>query len=453
MRQTKPRDTVAGVTWLEEPRVTPEQEQAIESRRWAEAEPAAGGIVCLVGLLADADVAREQLVDRSGLSRSSVWRILHGQVRPLAASRDALLAAARDLGAAVDDDHAAIAFDVIGSADVRRRAEAWLAAWPRNGSGRPAALAETFARHNPARPFAACQLQRPDEEMPMLPEECIRWWGLRRSPWGPPESDGTGLYESKSFQDAKALLVAAAEAQDFAFVAGAIGSGKTLLAASVLDQLSRRPRFEGAVCHLRTLSREGATARHVLEALALDLGDSDTGPARSNEVLTRQVIDILVGLQTNMPQRCPLLVIDEAQALSKDAFRAIKRVREAASVGYAPGLGVILVGQSGPGVKPDLADRLKASDLREVHDRAMQIHLAGMDRGELGHYLAGKLRRAAREGESVAQGDVFDKGAVDAIYKAASLPLRVDRIADRAMLDAWRDKQRPVTGEYVQATA
>ena len=75
----------------------------------------------------------------------------------------------------------------------------------------------------------------------------------------------------------------------------------------------------------------------------------------------------------------------------------------------------------------------------------VRLHLSGLARDELVHYLAHRLHLA---GTTVA---LFEPAAQEALYQAShGLPRRINRIAHYAMSAAALAKARLVTAEHLQ---
>jgi type II secretory pathway predicted ATPase ExeA len=139
-----------------------------------------------------------------------------------------------------------------------------------------------------------------------------------------------------------------------------------------------------------------------------------------------------------------VLVIDQAQWLSPTALVALKTLRDDMARGYSAGVGVLLSGQSGPSVKPDLKRVLDLPSVREV-----ALRITVLDLPPLGDHLAGyvldRFTRAGAGNRKV----LTDEALTVHFARTAITPLEVHSLLSSAMELAWRAGQERVTAQVL----
>lgn len=280
----------------------------------------------------------------------------------------------------------------------------------------------------------------------MIPVRMLNHWELTRNPFGDPNT-AEEVFLNKDMTAALDVLREAARTQEFIALVGPIGSGKSTIINKLLHDIesNQRDRNKFCICHLQCVQKENVKGRHILEALIADL-PGDARPKQTSESMTRQVIDIVQNVREKLG-RWPVLIVEEAQGLSKEGFRVLKRIRESTRDGYRKGLAVILVGQTES--HPDLVSKLEAVDLREVRERCHMISIAGLN-GDVREYVNLKLRFG---GCKKTTGIVDDSAIVALIdhYSGAVSPQSIDRILTDALIQGFKDKAPVINGQLIQS--
>ncbi|HVP31039.1 MAG TPA: AAA family ATPase [Myxococcota bacterium] len=212
---------------------------------------------------------------------------------------------------------------------------------------------------------------------------------------------------------------------------GDSGSGKTTLVRHLLEQLDEG-RFEASLIVIVP----GEPAR-LLRRVARHLGVEDEEAERTETL--RNVFDRLVELEERGHRA--VVLIDGAESLAAgqdlDDLRALLGFEH----GDAAMLSVLLVG--GPAL-----DALLQSDAGLRRRVEIRVRLAGLDRREVGEYVAHRVTRAGgRPG-------MFTQGAVAGLHGASlGLPRLVNTLADNALYEAFVAARRQVTPEDVGRAA
>lgn len=228
--------------------------------------------------------------------------------------------------------------------------------------------------------------------------------------------DPAFLYLSESHAEALAgLKLGIWERRGLLVMIGEVGTGKTTLVYSLLSQLDSQ--IETAYLSNTLLSFE-----EILVSALRDFGV----PCES---LRR--LDLIEALNAFLRRaategRIVVLVIDEAQNLSHEAFEGLRLLLNFETY-KTKLLQIVLVGQ------PELSSRLGQPGLRQVRDRvAVRCRLDPLDRGESKGYIEHRL---ATVGGSA---DIFTRPALGLLVrKSRGIPRRINILCHNSMLFAY----------------
>ena len=228
--------------------------------------------------------------------------------------------------------------------------------------------------------------------------------------------DPTFLYMSQGHTEALAALeVAVLEKRGLTVLIGEVGTGKTTLLYSLLSGIGSE--VETAYVANTTLSFD-----EILRAALRDFGVSATSNERVD--LLEALNDYL--LRCSQAGRAVVLVVDEAQALSPEAFEGLRQLLNFETYDQKL-LQIFLVGQ------PELGDRLRQQDLRQVADRiAVRCNLEPLRPAEARSYIQHRLEAAG------ASSRVFTKSAQELVVrKSRCIPRGINVLCHNAMLSAF----------------
>ena len=263
------------------------------------------------------------------------------------------------------------------------------------------------------------------------------FYGLREKPFSL-SADPRFLFRSPAHGPAFDELQAGIRRREGLIVlTGEIGTGKTTLCRSVLQQLDRRT-FASFVAD-PFVSREDLLKTLLVDFGVISIGDLTrgrfNGASRSDlSYPLYEFLDSLVPLQA-----FAVVVIDEAQNLSLPLLEEIRILSELERREKL--LQVVLVGQ------PELRSSLRLPEMRQVDQRvSVRCELTALDADGVGGYVNHRLGVAGRRENGVE----FTGPALEAIYQGSSgVPRLINRIGDRALQRAYASRTMQIDAPFV----
>jgi general secretion pathway protein A len=260
------------------------------------------------------------------------------------------------------------------------------------------------------------------------------FFGLNEKPFSI-TPDPRYLFLSERHSEALAhLLYGVTESGGFIQLTGEVGTGKTTVVRSLLEQMPKDTEV-ALVLNPRLTPHEFllAITEELRVALTLEERNSDKAIV---DALNRRLLEAHAG------GRRVVLIVDEAQNLSPDVLEQIRLLTNLETAKQKL-LQIILIGQ------PELRQLLARTDLRQLAQRITgRYHLEPLDRAETRAYIRHRLRVAGGGGE------IFSPGAMSAIHHAArGVPRLINVICDRALLGAYSREQPRVNRRTAQRGA
>jgi general secretion pathway protein A len=257
------------------------------------------------------------------------------------------------------------------------------------------------------------------------------FFGLNEKPFSI-TPDPRYLYMSERHAEALAhLIYGVKESGGFIQLTGEVGTGKTTLVRSLLQQL---PDFADVAVVLNSQLSRVEFLSSICEELHLEL------PEQRNSI--KALTDALnVFLLKNHGQgRRTILIVDEAQNLRVEVLEQVRLLTNLETAKQKL-LQIILIGQ------PELRELLARNDMRQLAQRITgRYHLEPLTRDETTAYIEHRLKVAG------AIGPIFSGTAKRELYRlSGGVPRMINVIADRALLGAYTVEEREVTPELVQA--
>lgn len=237
------------------------------------------------------------------------------------------------------------------------------------------------------------------------------------------------LYLTAKHQDALTTLeYGVSEGIGFTLLTGDIGTGKTTLIRYLLNEIE-------ATMDIAVIFNTNVSADQLLNLILqeFELVPDQDNKARTLDTLYRFLIKRFGA------GRKVLLIIDEAQNLSRDALEEVRMLSNLQSDEQLL-LNIMLVGQ------PELKTKLQQPGLIQFSQRiAVNYHLTGLDREETEQYIGSRLAKVGGRPE------IFSPEAVDRIHQAsAGIPRAINQICDAALVYGFADNKALVDNEIIE---
>lgn len=259
------------------------------------------------------------------------------------------------------------------------------------------------------------------------------FFGLHEKPFSI-TPDPRYLFMSARHAEALAhLLYGVRESGGFIQLTGEVGTGKTTLVRSLLQQLPENA--DVALILNPQLSRI-----EFLWAICEEFGVPLPEARSSVKALTDALNQFL--LENHSRGRRTILIIDEAQNLRPDVLEQVRLLTNLETAKQKL-LQIILIGQ------PELRTLLDRNDMRQLAQRITgRYHLEPLSREEAEAYIDHRIRVAGGVGR------IFGEGSRREIFRLAhGVPRMINVIADRALLGAFTAESNQVTPEIVRQAA
>ena len=259
------------------------------------------------------------------------------------------------------------------------------------------------------------------------------FFGLTEKPFAI-TPDPRYLYLSERHAEALAhLAYGIAEAGGFIQLTGEVGTGKTTVLRSLLQQLPPH-------CDVALILNPRVTPAEFLQCICDELHVQV--PAAAGSV--KSLVDLLTHflLDAHGRSRRVVLMVDEAQNLSTDVLEQVRLLTNLETATQKL-LQILLIGQ------PELRAMLAQLELRQLAQRVTgRYHLEALRRPETIAYIRHRLRVAG------ATRELFSSGALSELHRLSrGVPRIINVIADRALLGAYTREEHRVTSELVRRAA
>ena len=260
------------------------------------------------------------------------------------------------------------------------------------------------------------------------------FFGLQEKPFAI-TPDPRYLYLSERHAEALAhLLYGINEAGGFIQLTGEVGTGKTTIIRSLLEQLP-------AHADVALILNPRVTPAEFLLTICEELRIPVPEPGRGSVKLLMDLIGRRL-LDTHARGRRVVLIVDEAQNLSAHTLEQVRLLTnlETATTKL---LQIILIGQ------PELRDLLARPELRQLAQRiTARYHLNPLSSEESVGYVKHRMRVAGATAEA------FTPASLREVHRlSGGVPRIINVICDRALLGAFTHEDHRVSGTLVRDAA
>jgi len=263
------------------------------------------------------------------------------------------------------------------------------------------------------------------------------YFGLKQEPFSI-APDPRLLFLSAQHREALAhLLYGVQGVGGFVLLTGEIGTGKTTVCRSFLEQVPPH-------VNLAYIFNPKLTVVELLETVCHEFGIEVALPAYRGATV-KDYLDPLNAflLQAHASGRNNVLVIDEAQNLAPEVLEQLRLLTNL-ETSERKLLQIILIGQ------PELRDMLARPELEQLAQRVIaRYHLQALAEGESAQYVRHRLEVCGLQRPMP-----FDRAALHRVHAASGgVPRRINLLCDRALLGAYAEGQAQVTRRIVDQAA
>ncbi len=221
------------------------------------------------------------------------------------------------------------------------------------------------------------------------------------------------------------------QGEGFIVITGPIGTGKSTLASSLLDQLDNDAIIASQV------STSNLNPRELLEHIANAFGINTVGDSKAQ--LIKEIEDYLFTLSKQ--QKRALLIIDEAQNLSHDSLEEL-RLLSNYQVDSKPLLQTFLLGQE------ELRGKLQHPSMLQFQQRVIaSFHLRALNENEVKQYVMHRLLHVGWTDKPA-----FTEQALAKLFQfTQGIPRRINIFMDRTLLMSFLENNELVDSKVIEA--
>jgi general secretion pathway protein A len=258
------------------------------------------------------------------------------------------------------------------------------------------------------------------------------FFGLNEKPFSI-SPDPRYLYLSQRHADALAhLIYGISESGGFIQLTGEVGTGKTTLIRSLLEQLPEK-------AEIALILNPQLSTKEFMQAIL-----SELRIAPPEERTVKGYIDALNEklLAANAVDQRVVLIVDEAQTLTPELLEQVRLLTNLETAKKKL-LQIILIGQ------PELKQLLDRPEMRQIAQRVTgRYHLEPLSQEDTAVYIGHRMKVAG------AHAEVFMPRAVRQIYRlTGGIPRLINVVADRSLLAAYTQECTRIDAQLVKRAA
>lgn len=242
------------------------------------------------------------------------------------------------------------------------------------------------------------------------------YFGFDKMPFNTTPDSRFFFPSSKHAEALASLIYAVAERKGFVVITGEVGAGKTTVCRALLNRIDPNTKVV-------LITNTNINCDQLFETMCGQLGLESAGKEKAG-ILQMLNIYLLEQLEEG---NTVLLIIDEAQNLSKDVLEEVRMLSNLETEREKL-LQVVLLGQ------PELRRRLYLPELRQFRQRiVVTYHLSSLSLQETIQYIFYRLKVAGGVDKVK-----FTRRAVNEIYEySKGIPRLINIICDSALLSCF----------------
>ncbi len=259
-----------------------------------------------------------------------------------------------------------------------------------------------------------------------------QFFGLNEKPFSI-TPDPRYLYLSQKHTDALAHLVyGISESGGFIQLTGEVGTGKTTLVRSLLEQIPEEVDI-ALILNPQVTTKDFLIT--ICEELDIELSKEDT-----IKTLIDQLSSYL--LDSHSKGRRTVLIVDEAQNLNRNVLEQVRLLTNL-ETSRQKLLQIIFIGQ------PELRETINKRNMRQLSQRITgRYHLDPLSKKDVLQYIKHRMKIAG------AMGEIFKYSSLKEIYRLSQgIPRIINVLCDHALLAAYTEEVRVVDKSLVRKSA
>lgn len=229
------------------------------------------------------------------------------------------------------------------------------------------------------------------------------------------------------------LLFGMTEEGGFVLLTGEVGTGKTTLCRTMLEQV---PDAVDVALVLNPKQTSVELLASICDELGAPYPQGATSPKHLTDVLNRHLLD------AHAKGRRTVLIVDEAQNLDSEVLEQVRLLTNLETTREKL-LQIILIGQ------PELKSLMSRRELRQLAQRiTARCHLTPLTREETAAYIRHRLEIAG------AGRPLFTPRAIRLIHRiSGGIPRLINIICERALLGAYAHQRQNINRALVRTAA
>jgi len=258
------------------------------------------------------------------------------------------------------------------------------------------------------------------------------FFGLNDKPFSI-SPDPRYLYLSRRHADALAhLIYGISESGGFIQLTGEVGTGKTTLIRSLLEQLPEK-------AEIALILNPQLSTKEFLQSICEELRIEAPAGLTVKDLIDRLNTQLL---RAHAEDRRIVLIVDEAQTLSPELLEQVRLLTNLETTKKKL-LQIILIGQ------PELRELLDRPEMRQIAQRVTgRYHLEPLTFDDTLLYVEHRMKVAG------AQATVFTRPAVREIFRQSrGIPRLINVVADRSLLAAYTQDRSKIDRKLVRQAA